>query len=209
MLPQPPPDIDAPPEIPAFFRVGPSLLIPASICLAAGTMVLSEALGWWIFYEGLIGASLMVLLLGIPLWLIVLVVEWFLALVFMSRGRRAWWRTTLVVLPAALIILAALVSIARLYPPELRARRELRRHLGGSLPASVDRVRLRYSGGMDPCWDFQFTVSPGDYEIIKSLHDFEPTHRSSPALRAEGRGGSYYLDYDPGTGRCRFQDVRI
>lgn len=196
-----------PPEIPPFFRIGPVMLIIGSVSLAAASMVLAGALPWSDLRSGFLVATMMTFTFGIPLFVILLLVQSVLGLIFMRGRRRAWWRTVLVLLPAALVVGGCLFSIVNLFPPERRARRELGQHLGGPLPASIRNVRLHYAGGIDPTWQFDFTLSPGDYEAIKGYRNYKP--RSGPSasgtLQAQITGYFFYLEYDPASKRCSFQ----
>lgn len=206
VLPQPPPDLDPPPAVRPILRIGPLLLIPASILLAALSLIVAEALRWSNPFDGLMGGAIMVLVFGLPLWILAVVIQSVLGLVFMSRRRRSWWRTLIVTSPSALLVLVSLVSIVGLYPPERRARRELGRYLGGHLPASVDHVRLNYAGGIDPSWSFEFSVDPLDYAEIRNFRNYEPSMRS-PRIQFHEVGRFYYLDYDSAGRRCRFDVV--
>jgi MFS family permease len=206
LLPQPPEDTEVT-EIPMFFRIGPVMLVMASFCIVSTVLLLAEALRWSDFRGGLMGGVFMIFIFGIPLFVMLGVVQLILGSIFMSNGRRAWWRTLVVLLPAILIIVAALVSIVNLYPPERRARNELDHFLGGPVPASISSIKLTYSGGIDPTRDFEFNLIPKDYDQISGYRYYRNrggSPSSASALVAEGRGGLYYLDYDPAHARCTF-----
>lgn len=205
------------PPLPMFFRLSPLLLIPGSLTVVAGSLVLASTLRWSDPIEGLPVAAVMTFLFGIPLYILLTIVQSVLGLIFMSRRRRAGWRTCMVLLPAALLVGLALYEIVQLYPPERRARRDLAGHLDGPLPPSIDNLELYYRGGIDPDWTFTFTIAPDDYKTIKAYRTYEPspgaTIPSGPgtvtlsptALQAHETGYFYYLDYDLGTRRCTFQ----
>jgi hypothetical protein len=204
--PNSPPDIEVK-AIPMFFRIGPVTLILGSVCSVWTVMFLSEALRWTNLQRGLEGSVVMVMLFGLPLIIFLLVVQGWLACILMSRGRRGWWRTSLVLLPAALLVLFRLFGIIELYPPERRARNELGRFLGKPLSESAANVSMSFVGGIGPIWEFQFDATSQDYERIKRSKDFEPagdSRRSPSTLQVIEGGYLYYLDYDPASSRCSF-----
>ena len=210
-LPQPP--VDAPPpEIHPLFKVGPLMLVLGSLSASALLITLAQALQWSDPGRGFVVSLFFTFTFGLP-WLIVLfVVQTLLALIFMTRRRRAWWRSTLVVLPAALLMLGALASIASLYPPERRARNELQRFLGGPLPASARDFTLHYEGGIDPTRTFEFSLASADYAAIRHYRNYTPTGglsssvpMTSSTLQSDEPGNFYYLDYDAARQRCNFR----
>ena len=171
--------------------------------------ILSQTLRHADLMEGLMISVPYMMLLWVPLAIVLVVVQGLLALAFMSRGRRSWWRSGLVVLPSALLIVISLLDITSLYPPERRARRELAHHLGGPIPTSVHSIKLDYRGGIDPGWSFEFKVSPEDFRVIQSYRDYEPDGLAAgTSFRLiDERSTFFHLEFDPKTGRCRFRKL--
>ena len=199
--------MEVPPEIPQIFRIGPGMLILGSFCVVTTLIVLSQALRWGNFREGLIVEGMMLLFLAIPLVIFLGGLQGILALIFMSKKRRAWWRSTIVILPSLVLIAGLLFETVSLFPHERRARNELEDHLGGPLPASVRNVTLDFSGGIDPGWIFDFDISPEDFETLKSYRDYGKSMGSQLQHHDESHSQFYYLDYDPATRRCKFQSL--
>jgi hypothetical protein len=201
------PSVEIPPEIPEIFRIGPGMLILGSYCIVTTLMVLSQALRWGNFREGLIVESMMLAFLSIPLAVLLGGFQGVLAILFMSKKRRAWWRSTLVILPSLVLVADLLFAMISLFPHEKRARNELEHHLGGPVPASLRNVTLDFSGGIDPKWIFHFEISPEDFEILTTYRDYGRSMGSPLHHHDESHGQFYYLDYDPATRLCKFQSI--
>lgn len=209
MLSQPPSNIPPPPEIPLFFRIGPGMLIMGSICVSATLLALADALAFKDLAEGLQSSVFMVVVAMIVMALI----QGFLGLLFMAGKRRAWWRSILVLIPAAVISLGSLYGISTLYPHERWARNKLERYLGGPVPASVKNASLDYHCNALGAtrWKFDFDLSPEDWARITSYSRYQG--RSSEAVvswgqhipaRASAETGFFQLEYHPHTQRCTF-----
>ncbi len=205
--PQPPADAPSR-EIHPIFKVGPLMLVLGSVSAAALMMTLAQALQWSDPARGLVVSLFFTFTFGLPLLIVLFAIQTVLALIFMTRHRRAWWRSTLVVLPAALMMIGVLASIASLYPPERRARNELGRFLGGPLPASARDFTLHYEGGIDPTRRFEFSLSSADYDTIRRFRDYEPSPEdpglmlTPSAVRAFETGRFFYLDYSAARNHC-------
>jgi hypothetical protein len=154
-------------DIHPFFKVGPLMLVLGSLSASAMMMTLAQALEWSDPGRGFAVSLFFTFTFGLPVLMVLFVIQAILALLFMTRRRRAWWRSGIVLLPAALLTFAALASITSLYPPERRARNELQRFLGGPLPASARDFTLHYEGGIDPTRRFEFSLSSSDYAAIR------------------------------------------
>lgn len=207
-MPETPSATPPPPEIHPFFKVGPLMLVLGSLSASALMVTLAQALQWSDPGRGFVVSLLFTFTFGLPLLIVLLVMQALLALIFMTRRRRSWWRSTLVLLPAALLAIGALASIASLYPPERRARNELRHFLGGPLPASARDFTLHYEGGIDPTRRFEFSLSSTDYVAIRRYRDYVTSAGSTATwatptmVQADEPGRFYYLDYSTARGRC-------
>ena len=203
--PQPPSDAP-PPEIHPFFKVGPLMLVLGSLSASALLITLAQALQWSDPGRGFVVSLFFTFTFGLPLLLALLVVQTLLALCFMTRRRRAWWRSTLVLLPAGLLLVGALAAIVSLYPHERRALNELKSCLGGPLPSSARDFSLHYEGGIDPTRRFEFSLSPADYVAILRYRDYVPSPMITPTtVQADEPGRFFYLDYSTSRDRCTFK----
>lgn len=208
------PHADLPPhDVHPFFKVGPLMLVLGSLSASAIMMTLAQALQWSDPGRGFAVSLFFTFTFGLPVLMVLFVIQTILALIFMTRRRRAWWRSGIVLLPAALLIFAALASIASLYPPERRARNDLQRFLGGPLPASARDFTLHFEGGIDPTRRFEFSLSSTDYAAIRRYRDYGLPGGTSGALttpstvQAHEPGTVYYLDYSTARNRCTFHVV--
>lgn len=200
---------DPPPhDVHPFFKVGPLMLVLGSLSASAMMMTLAQALQWSDPGRGFAVSLFFTFTFGLPVLMVLFVIQTILALIFMTRRRRAWWRSGIVLLPAALLIFAALASITSLYPPERRARNQLQEFLGGPLPASARNFTLHYEGGIDPTRRFEFSLSSTDYMTIRSFRDYQTSAGSTTTwatptmVQADEPGRFFYLDYNTARDRC-------
>ncbi len=196
---------DPPPhDVHPFFKVGPLMLVLGSLSASAIMMTLAQALQWSDPGRGFAVSLFFTFTFGLPVLMVLFVIQTILALIFI----RAWWRSGIVLLPAALLIFAALASITSLYPPERRARNQLQEFLGGPLPASARNFTLHYEGGIDPTRRFEFSLSSTDYMTIRSFRDYQTSAGSTTTwatptmVQADEPGRFFYLDYNTARDRC-------
>jgi hypothetical protein len=195
-------------DIHPFFKVGPLMLVLGSLSASAMMMTLAQALQWSDLGRGFAVSLFVTFTFGLPVLMVLFVIQTILALIFMTRRRRAWWRSGIVLLPATLLIDAALAPILSLYPPERRARNELKEFLGGPLPASASEFTLHYEGGIDPTRRFEFSLSSTDYATIRRFRDYQSSAGSTASwatptmVQADEPGRFFYLDYSTVGNRC-------
>lgn len=198
--------LDKPHDIPAFFRIGSKLLNVASISVAATLAALSEALQWEDVISGLASGAL----LSVMAVIFLLPAQGVLGLLLMSGGRRAWWRTSLVIAPSALISLFCLYFVSTLYPHERWAKNKLADYIGGPVPASVKNITLDYKCGALGAtqWVFKFDLGSDDWNKILTYPRYQDEipglHPSRSGADVADENGFFSFRYDRSAQRCEF-----